>query len=51
MFIPCQCCGQRYDQSWPWWTCDTCGYRICPSCLSKISFRCNQCNWGHFKQK
>ena len=36
MFIPCQCCGQRYDQSWPWWTCDTCGYRICPSWLQSM---------------
>ena len=51
MWIPCQKCGDRYDQSWGWWICDTCGYRICPSCLNKIGFRCPQCIYGHFKRK
>ena len=51
MWIPCQNCGDRYDQSWGWWVCDTCGYRICPSCLNKIGFRCPQCTFGHFKMK
>ena len=51
MLIPCQCCGKTYDQSWPWWVCDTCGYRICPSCLGKVTFKCNQCSFGHMKRK
>ena len=49
MWIPCQCCGDRYDQSWPWWICDTCGYRICNNCMK--SFKCPQCGYGHFKRK
>ena len=45
----CQCCGEKYDQSWSWWVCDTCGYRICPKCFT--SFKCPQCSWGHFQRK
>jgi len=31
--IPCQCCGQQLPADWNWYICDTCGYRVCPSCL------------------
>ena len=51
MYIPCQRCGDRYPQDFQgWWICDTCGYRVCPSCLNAIGFKCNQCNFGHLKR-
>lgn len=56
--IPCQCCGQEYDQRWRWYVCDTCGYRICPSCLGRHTgkygsggFKCSQCAFGHMKDR
>lgn len=53
-FIPCQCCGQQYvGESWTWYVCDKCGYRICMSCQDKHSgpyghggFKCSQCMTG-----
>lgn len=57
MWIPCQCCGQQYPQDWHWYVCDTCGYRICPSCLGRhkgpygSGFKCSQCAFGHMKDK
>ena len=55
-FIPCQCCGKRYTQSWTWWVCDTCGYRICMECYGRHSGpgngnnsgggKCSQCQMG-----
>lgn len=56
MFIPCQCCGNELPTTWKWYVCDTCGYRICPSCFSKHSgpyshggFKCSQCAVGYMK--
>jgi hypothetical protein len=40
MFIPCMCCGRELPDNWSWWVCDTCGYRVCPSCMN--SFKCPQ---------
>lgn len=57
MWIPCQCCGQQLPQDWRWYVCDTCGYRICPSCLGRHSgpygsgFKCSQCAFGHMQEK
>lgn len=53
-FIPCQCCGQQYvDESWTWYVCDKCGYRICPNCFDKHSgpyghggYKCSRCMTG-----
>ena len=53
-WIPCQCCGQQYvDDSWNWYVCDKCGYRICMSCFNKHSgpygnggYKCSQCMMG-----
>ena len=56
-FIPCQCCGSKYDdESWNWYVCDTCGYRICMNCYGKHSgagnghnqggAKCSQCQTG-----
>ena len=42
VWIPCMNCGERYSPTWPWYVCETCGYRICPHCLSKVGFRSNQ---------
>lgn len=50
-WIPCQCCGKQFvAESWTWYVCDKCGYRICTSCHGKHSgpyghggFKCSQC--------
>jgi hypothetical protein len=56
--IPCQCCGQMLPAYWNWFVCDKCGYRICPSCLSKHKgpygsggFKCSQCAFGQMHEK
>lgn len=58
LFIPCQCCGKMYLDTWHWYVCDKCGYRVCPSCLSSHSgeysfggFKCSQCAFGVMKSK
>ncbi len=57
MFIPCQCCGKQLPQSWTWYVCNTCGYRVCPSCLGVhkgsygSGFKCSQCAFGQMKLK
>ena len=48
MFIPCMCCGRELPDDWSWWVCDTCGYRVCPSCFP--SYKCPKCTWGHMKK-
>ncbi len=48
MFIPCMCCGRELPDNWSWWICDTCGYRVCPSCFP--SYKCPKCTWGHMKK-
>ena len=56
-FIPCMCCGTTYTDTWLWWVCDTCGYRICMSCYTKHSGpyarngggKCSQCMMGQLK--
>ena len=30
MWIPCQCCGRTFDESYPWYVCDTCGWEYDP---------------------
>ena len=57
MWIPCQCCGKQLPQDWTWYVCDTCGYRVCPSCLGShrgpygSGFKCSQCAFGHMHKK
>lgn len=56
MFIPCQKCGQQYADTWDWFVCDSCGYRICTSCFGSHSgpgngyniggYKCSQCQTG-----
>lgn len=53
-FIPCQCCGKQFvGESWTWYVCDKCGYRICMNCHNKHSgpyghggYKCSQCMTG-----
>lgn len=53
--IRCMCCGAEYPTSWNWFFCDSCGFRVCPHCLSKhrgtygAGYKCSQCRWGHMK--
>ena len=55
-WIPCQCCGREYPQTWSWYVCDKCGYRICVSCLGKhqgrygAGFKCSQCAFGQMRK-
>ena len=35
MFIPCQKCHSLLPKEWNWFICDTCGKRICMTCLGK----------------
>lgn len=57
MLIPCQCCGKQLPQDWTWFVCDTCGYRVCPSCLGShrgpygAGYKCSQCAFGHMQRK
>ena len=51
--IPCMYCGTQYPDTWIWYVCDTCGFRICPSCIGKHegpwgnhSNKCSQCSMG-----
>ena len=49
MWIPCMNCGKELPADWSWWVCDTCGYRVCPSCFN--SYKCPKCTWGHMQRK
>lgn len=52
VLIRCMCCGAEYPTSWNWFVCDSCGYRVCPHCLSKhrgaygSGYKCSQCRYG-----
>ena len=48
MFIPCMCCGRQFPETWTWWVCDKCGYRVCPSCFP--SYKCPKCTWGRMNK-
>ena len=54
MLVSCQCCHRTMSDKGHWFVCNSCGYRICPSCLSEHSgpysnggYKCSQCSWGH----
>ena len=56
MLVTCKCCHRTMSDKGHWFVCDSCGYRICPSCLSSHSgpfssggYKCSQCAWGHMK--
>ena len=58
MLIPCQCCGKELPDSWNWFVCDKCGFRICPFCFSRHhvkyssgGFKCSQCAFGQMKSR
>ena len=55
--VRCQCCGKEYPTFFPWYICDTCGFRVCTNCLSKhrgphgFGFKCSQCTTGQMQYK
>jgi len=56
VYIPCMYCGTEYTETWLWYVCDKCGYRICSSCIGKHegpygnhSRKCSQCTFGYFQ--
>jgi len=56
--IPCQCCGKNYSDTFTWYICDKCNFRVCPACLHKHTGRyaktggskCSQCAFGYLHQ-
>jgi hypothetical protein len=50
-------CGTEYTNTWMWYVCDKCGFRICMSCYMSHSGRyaangggkCSQCMLGWLK--
>jgi hypothetical protein len=54
-FIPCQCCGKEYTNTWSWFVCDKCNYRVCMPCLTRhkgkygSGYKCSQCMMGWMK--
>lgn len=57
MNIPCQHCRKELPTNWNWFVCNTCGFRVCPHCLSAHrgpygqGFKCSQCAFGQMQQK
>jgi hypothetical protein len=53
--IPCQHCGKMLPQNWRWFICNTCGFRVCPQCLSLHhsqygrGFKCSKCPFGQMR--
>ncbi len=52
--IPCMNCGQKFFTTWNWYTCDTCGFKICASCIGSHhnqgiyggGKKCSRCQHG-----
>jgi hypothetical protein len=51
--IPCQCCGRQLPDTWQWFECDRCHFRVCPWCLSthqgqysQGGYKCSRCAFG-----
>lgn len=57
--VPCHCCGKQYPVQWMWFICDSCGYRVCASCLGKHhgpynpngGHKCSQCMSGMLRSQ
>ncbi|MBQ3580395.1 MAG: hypothetical protein II975_05320 [Bacteroidales bacterium] len=57
--VPCHCCGKQVPVEWMWYVCDSCGYRVCASCLGKHrgpynqggGVKCSQCMSGTLRYK
>ena len=57
--VPCHCCGKQYPVEWMWFVCDSCGYRVCASCLGRHhgpynpngGVKCSQCISGRLQSK
>lgn len=58
-FVSCFCCGGQFPVRWMWYVCDSCGYRVCPSCFTKHKGyynpsgggKCSQCVNGILRCK
>lgn len=54
----CQICRKQYPDTFLWYICDTCGFRVCPICMSSgrqqgpygSGSKCGQCFQGRLKR-
>lgn len=51
ILIRCMGCGDSWPKEYNWWTCDTCGYRLCLRCLTHHhgGIKCDKCLPGYLK--
>ena len=55
-YIPCMNCGRKLPDTWRWFKCDQCGFRICIYCLDRHQgqygrgYKCSRCPYGQMKQ-
>ena len=55
-YIPCQNCGRRLPETWRWFVCTGCGFRICIYCLDRHQgqygrgYKCSRCPYGQLHQ-
>ena len=54
-YIACQNCGRMFPDTWRWFRCDKCGFRVCTYCLDRHEgqhgrgFKCSRCQFGWMK--
>ena len=56
-YIACQSCGRMLPDTWRWFKCDKCGFRICTYCLDQHEgqyghggYKCSRCPYGQLHQ-
>ena len=55
-YIPCQNCGRTLPNTWKWFVCDKCNFRVCNLCLDQHQgqygrgFKCSRCPYGQLHQ-
>jgi hypothetical protein len=55
-YIPCQQCGRMLPDTWRWYRCSKCGFRVCIYCLDRHrgqygqGYKCSRCPYGWMKQ-
>lgn len=55
----CMVCRKPFDESFLWYVCDHCGYRVCPHCMGSgkqqgpygSGIKCGQCFPGKLREK
>jgi hypothetical protein len=51
-WIPCQNCRKMLPDTWRWFVCNACGFRICQWCLDRHEgrygrgYKCSRCQFG-----